>query len=312
MIHLTGAMSKSIGIALGGGGARGLAHVGVMKALEKEADLRPTVFAGSSAGSIVGALFAAGLSQSVVEQRTGRLQWFRDVIRLSDTVRHIFEGLHGGVVSNDKLGDTLNELLDHRSFDQLPYDLAVLASDLESRTRVIFVAKRVAERIKQGPLKEFLPPPDYNKPGVETVIVSDVDDVGLAVRASCAVPGVFMPVKIAGMNLVDGGIFDQVPVDVLRAMGPDVCIGVSLGIGFQSGQYANAIQVLGATISYLGVHQIRKSLDMADLGFQISGIDCRSPVREGQRDLIAIGEKDMKEHLQLLKQRVRSRFGPFG
>jgi hypothetical protein len=84
---------------------------------------------------------------------------------------------------------------------------------------------------------------------------------------------------------------------------------VSLGLGYHGRQSGSAIQVLGATISYLGLHQIRRSLDMADLGFQISGIDSRSPVREGQRDLIAIGEKDMKERIPLLKQRARGRWG---
>ncbi|MFP4429988.1 MAG: patatin-like phospholipase family protein [Spirochaetaceae bacterium] len=298
-------MAKRIGIAFGGGGARGLAHVGVMKALEPHPELRPTLFAGSSAGSIAGALFAAGLSLSEIERATGEMEWFRDVIRLSDTVRHIFEGFQGGLVSNEKLGETLNDLLGHRTFDQLPYDLAVVTSDLESRARVVFTSKRVVARLDRKPLTDFLPPPDYAKPGVQTVIVSDVVDVGLAVRASCAVPGVFVPVKIAGMHLVDGGVFDQVPVDVVKGMGADLTIGVSLGLGYQGRQSGSAIQVLGATISYLGLHQIRRSLDMADLGFQVSGIDSRSPVREGQRDLIAIGEKDMQERIPLLRQRVR-------
>lgn len=304
-------MAKRIGIAFGGGGARGLAHVGVMKALDPHRELRPVVFAGSSAGSIAGALFAAGLSLGEIERATGEMEWFRDVIRLSDTVRHIFEGFQGGLVSNEKLGETLNTLLGKRSFDQLPYDLAVIASDLESRTRVIFTSKRVAEQLDSGPLEEFLPPADYSKPGVQTVVVSDLGDVGLAVRASCAVPGVFVPVEIAGMHLVDGGVFDQVPVDVVRGMGADFTVGVSLGLGYHAGQYGNAIQILGATISYLGLHQIRRSLDMADLGFQVSGIDSRSPLREGQRDLIAIGEKDMKERIPLLRQRVRNRLGVF-
>ncbi len=304
-------MAKSIGIAFGGGGARGLAHVGVMKALEPHPDLRPVLFAGSSAGSIAGALFAAGLSLAEIERATAELEWFRDVIRLSDTVRHVFEGFQGGLVSNEKLGETLNHLLGHRSFDQLPFDLAIVASDLESRARVIFTSKRVAARLKQKPLREFLPPPDYAKPGVQTVVVSDVVDIGLAVRASCAVPGVFVPVPIAGMHLVDGGIFDQVPVDVVKGMGADLTIGVSLGLGYHSQKQGNAIQVLGATISYLGLHQIRRSLDLADLGFQVSGIDSRSPVREGQRDLIAIGETDMQERIPLLRKRAKGIWGNF-
>ena len=110
-------------------------------------------------------------------------------------------------------------MINGRSFDELDIDLAVIATDIENLRRVIFTSHRVAEKIDKKELLRFLPEPTDLKPGCSTMIISDYNDVGMAVRASCAIPGFFLPVEIRGMRLLDGGIVDQVPVDVIKAMG---------------------------------------------------------------------------------------------
>ncbi|MFP4409411.1 MAG: patatin-like phospholipase family protein [Spirochaetaceae bacterium] len=295
---------KPVGLALGGGGARGIAHVGVIRALRRYPRLHPSIIAGTSAGSVIGALYAAGLSQERLEEIVMDLDWFSHVIRLGDLVG-IKERQRGGLFPNTLLGDLVNKELEGRGFSDLEIDLAVVATDVEKRRRVIFTAPHVAERLDREPLRAFLPPPRESRPGIETVIVSDVEDVGLAVRASSAVPGAFMPVEVRGMRLLDGGLVDQTPVDIVRAMGARLAIGVSLGLSFMPQQMNSLMSAISATIGTLGVHQLWRSLELADIGFEVEGIQGRSPVKPRQIDLIHIGEKDAERWFRAFTRRPR-------
>ncbi len=284
---------KKVGVAFGGGGARGLAHLGALRTLRKREGYFPGIVAGTSAGSIAATLCASGISQREIEETAMEFNWFRSVVSLSDTLRHYLGKKKGGLVSNAKLGESINRLISGRSFDDFEMDLAVVATEIEKKTRVIFTSKRAAARIDWNYLYQFLLPPEGNKPGCETVVISDFKDVGKAVMASCAVPGVFMPVEIYGMMLLDGGVVDQVPVDVIRAMGADFAIGISLALAFLPPRITNAPQALSGMVGLLGVQQLRKSMDMADIGFQVKGIEYRSPVNPRQYDLINLGEEQM-------------------
>jgi NTE family protein len=306
-------MAKRIGIAFGGGGARGLAHIGVIRAIRTRAAALPTIVAGTSAGSIAAVLYAAGLPQAELEQIAGGFDWFRHVIKFSDTVRGVIgQGQRGGLVSNAALGETVNALIGGRGFDELPVDVAVVATDLERRRRVIFTSASVASRLDRRELERFLAPPAEGMPGCDTVVISDVTDVGLAVRASCAVPGIFLPVEVRGMHLVDGGLVDQVPVDVVRAMGALFTVGVSLAMGYSPERITRPAAAISGMVGLMGLQLVRRSLDLADVGFQISGIETRSLVDTHQLDLIERGERDAEEHLggKLWRARRRARLSP--
>jgi NTE family protein len=298
-----------IGVAFGGGGARGLAHVGVLRALDKRPEYLPRMVAGTSVGSIVAALYAAGLSQDEIEETAKGFDWFHDVINITDTVKHALESKGGGLVSNEKLGRMVNTLLEGKGFQDLPFDLAVTATDIENRRRVIFTSPKVAKKMKSRILSRFLPGETEWKPGCSTLIVSDFEDVGTAVRASCAIPGVFLPVEIKEMRLLDGGAVDQVPVDVVKAMGADFTIGVSLSLTHLADGISNVTSVLSGLISVLGIHQLRASLDLADIGFQITGIEKRSIIDPRQLDLIDIGERDMQHWFGEMDKRLDLRVG---
>jgi len=297
---------KRIGIAFGGGAVRGIAHIGALRALRNRPRYLPSIAAGTSAGSIVAALYAAGLKQEKLEELVREFDWFHHVISLSDTVHRVIDKRQGGLVSNAKLGNTMNALLEGRSFDDLEIDLAVVATDLENRRRVIFTSRRVAKRLIQKELTQFLPEPTDSLPGCVTEIISDCKDIGMAVRASCAVPGVFMPVRVQGMRLLDGGLVDQVPVDVVRAMGANVTIGISLALAFIPQKFKSTPSILSGMVGMLGVQQLRKNLDRADIGFQIQGIDRRSLIDPKQLDLLDIGESNMNERLDAWESRKLS------
>lgn len=288
-----------VGLALGGGGARGIAHAGVLEALELYPFLKPRILAGTSAGSVMAVLYAAGISVEEIRDFAAELDWFSHVVKFTDLL-HIRDTTLAGLLPNNRLGEIVNERIDGRSFDELPRDVAVTATDLNHRRRIIFTSRRVAARIDRHELQRFLPPQSGNLPGADTVVISDVDDVGLAIRASCAVPGFFRPVQVGDMDLVDGGLVDQTPVSVVRAMGARFSIGVSLALSFMPQRLASPRQALSGTVGMLGIPQLRRSLSLADIGFQVSGIEERSPIRAHQLDLIEVGFQDMQRELEQL------------
>lgn len=152
-----------LALALGGGAARGLAHIGVLEVLEREG-IRPDCIVGSSMGGLIGALAATGLaSRDIAEVARGFAfpRWY----------------LPGGTIGWDAIFPTAAPILSPLTFERLVTPLVVTAVDLESGTEVILHAGRV------------LP----------------------AVRATCAVPGVLAPVKLAGRWLIDGGLVNILP-----------------------------------------------------------------------------------------------------
>jgi NTE family protein len=208
-----------IGLVLSGGGARGIAHVGVLKVLEK-LHVHIDAIAGTSMGAVVGGLYASGLTPAQIEATLRSMNWqeaFRDRPPREDlTLRRKQEdenflvkfpiGIKGGhpVLPTGLIqGQSLTEMLRRStlpvsrisSFDDLPTPFRAIATDLET--------------------------------GQEVVMGSG--DLTSAMRASLSAPGVFAPVERGGRMLVDGGISDNVPVDVARAMGVDVVIVVDVG-----------------------------------------------------------------------------------
>ena len=289
-----------VGLALGGGGARGPAHAGVLRVLRAYKETTPSILAGTSAGSIIATLYAVGLPQDQIETAVSDFDWFRDVINVPLTTRSVFETAAGGVVSNARLGQAISHFMDGRGFNDLEMDLALTAVDMESRRRVIFTSRRIAATLDPSPLERFLPAPARDRPGCETIVISDYSDIGQAVRASCAIPGLFQPVEIRGMRLLDGGVLDQVPVDVVCAMRADVTVGVSLGLSYHRAKLAHPSDALADMVGLLGIQQLRRSLDMADVGFQLEGIEGRSVLKTHQTDLINLGERAMQSHMSRL------------
>ena len=177
-----------VGLALSGGGVRGLAHIGVLKVLEREGV--PIHFlAGTSMGGFIAAAYAAGFSPADLEA---------EALRFSNP-RHLIGFLERsiprrGLVAKDKLEEYLRRQLGDVTFDRLRLPLALVAVDLNSGGKVV---------LREGPLVE-------------------------AVRATTALPGVFPPVERDGQLLVDGGLLDNLPADVVREMGADVVIAVDV------------------------------------------------------------------------------------
>ena len=207
-----------IGLVLGGGGARGAAHIGVLKELER-LRIPVDVIAGTSMGAIVGGLYATGVRADELEQLVSSLDWSAALadkparrslsFRRKQDEREFpvnFElGVRGtelllpkGVIHGQELELLLRELTLRAShitdFDDLPIPFRAIASDIVAGEAVV---------LESG-------------------------DLAIAIRASMSVPGVFAPVRVNGKMLVDGGLVGNLPIDVMKKMGVDIIIAVDV------------------------------------------------------------------------------------
>lgn len=232
----------SVGLVLSGGGARGLAHVGVIRVLESRG-IRPAVITGTSMGAIIGALYASGRSADEIERVVREMNWRRALSDASPrryqpySLRELEAGMTAdlrmsitrggiafprGVIEGQHLEQMLGQLFDERGgplqFSQLPIRFAVVAADLETGEQVV---------IDQG-------------------------DVVSAVRASMSVPGALAPVERGGHLLVDGGVANNMPVDVARAMGADFIIAVDVSAPLRTRDELNSVfAVANQTMGFL-------------------------------------------------------------
>ena len=193
----------TLGLALSGGAARGMAHVGVLRAL-LENNIRIDCIAGTSAGSIVGGAFASGMSVDEISEFGRALRW-RDIGRV--TMSRL------GVQSNERLEQYLRARMPVAKFEELQMPFAAVATELKTGT---------------------------------AVVMRDQGDVPFAIRASCAIPGWYVPVTDEkGRQLVDGGLVAVVPVSVTRSLGADIVIAVDVN--------REGAKFLGPTSSVVGV-----------------------------------------------------------
>jgi NTE family protein len=226
-------------LALGGGGVRGFAHLGVLRVLEREG-LPPRAIAGTSMGAIIAALYALSPSLDAAEQRLGEF-----FLRFSPVLRHLAER-----VAASRVGIAVEEpsLLDagvfHQHFDSLIPDttfekarlpLAVVAVDLVSGEEVVFTS---------GPVRP-------------------------AVLGSVALPGVFPPIAYDGRVLVDGGWTSRIPVDAVRQLGAERVFAVEVSDNadtpFPANQPASGLQIVLRAAEITRNHLARHAARGADL-----------------------------------------------
>ncbi|HDP36947.1 MAG TPA: hypothetical protein ENN27_03620 [Candidatus Atribacteria bacterium] len=176
------------GLALGSGSARGMAHIGVIQVLEAY-HIPIDMITGTSIGSVVGSVYAAGASVEQMKEAALAIKQRGSFAIFDPTIPR------SGLISGNRAEEILNSIaLQDKTFDDLKIPFATVATDIKTGAKVI---------LNQG-------------------------SVIKAVRASISIPGIFTPVKYQDYYLVDGGVVDPVPVDVVQKMGADIIIAVSL------------------------------------------------------------------------------------
>jgi len=178
-----------IGLALSGGGARGLAHIGVLKVME-EAGIPIRALAGTSMGGVVAAAYAAGWSAEELEREAIRMSSLRELARLVD-----LRPLRRGLLAGEHVREFLSQLIaPDLTFENLRFPLGLKAVDLNTGAEVDLTEGSVLE----------------------------------AAMATSAFPGVFPPVEMGAWRLVDGGVLNNLPTDLPKTLGTDVVIGVNV------------------------------------------------------------------------------------
>ncbi|RLA05582.1 MAG: patatin [Gammaproteobacteria bacterium] len=208
-----------IGLVLGGGGARGFAHIGVLKVLEDH-NIPIDYIAGTSMGSIIAGLYASGMTPAEIETAVANIDWDtifsdnqnrqdRSVRRKSDD--HLFlMDLKAGV--NDDGVNVSTALFQGQKFDLVLTELTLPASGITNFDQLSIPYRAVATDIATG----------------KEVVLSN-GNLGTAMRASMSVPAIFAGVHIDDKLLVDGGVSNNLPVSVVKEMGADIVIAVSVG-----------------------------------------------------------------------------------
>ena len=253
-----------IGLALGGGAARGFAHVGVIAVLE-EAGLRPQLVVGTSAGSLVAALYASGKTSAQLQQTALNME----EVAITDWMLPI---IGRGMFRGDALAKYVNELVAGRLMENMSIPLGIVATDLGNGNAVLF----------------------------------QTGDTGTAVRASSAVPAVFVPVKINGREYVDGGLVSPVPVRYARQMGADLVIAVDISNPPEANAADGSLQILLQTFAIMGKSINQFELAGADVVVRPSLVGLKSADFTSRQRAIEAGRAAMLAAMPLLKTKLAS------
>ncbi|MDD2402475.1 MAG: patatin-like phospholipase family protein, partial [Clostridia bacterium] len=205
----------NLGLVLSGGGVRGSAHIGVLKALH-EANIKPHFISGTSAGSIVAGLYAYGYSPPEIHIIAKRISKKYYDVDYSGIIASFLDKIFSyqlsisGLIKGDYLEDLFNELTKDIKIKNIKFPLAITAVDINSTEIVTFTSCT----------NSLLSRSDYKF--IREAKLSE------AIRASIAIPGIFKPKIFKKMRLVDGGIRANLPVEITRMMGAHKVIAVNL------------------------------------------------------------------------------------
>ncbi len=282
---------KLIGIALGGGGARGFAHIGVLKVFE-EAGINIDFIAGTSMGAIIGGMYAQNPDISVLTKRikdffnkglkehlglkyikpqqngnSGFLTHFTKVV--SDRIILNFALSKKGILHNEKLYDVISELVDEQDISKMKIPFCALATDLTTGNTIEY---------KEGSLIK-------------------------ALTLSSSIPGFITPEFENKMLITDGGVTAPVPVKYVKNMGADAVIGVSVDMkNYSELQSPNIINIISRANSARGLELSNLQLEMADVRIHPDIDNAHWSEFERLDEFIEVGEKAAREKLKEIKK----------
>ena len=204
-------MTKKLGLVLGSGGARGVAHVGFVKALE-EAGIKPQCISGSSAGSIVGACMATGMTADRIMDEIRNL-------KVSEVLFGVPNFNRSGLFSTRGIHRELNSFFKRKRIYDLDIDFCCVATDLSKGEDKVFSGR------------SFVVP---------------------AVVASSCIPALFEPEVIGGVQYIDGGVVSRLPIEAIKMFEPEVIVAVDVfAEGSAVTEYPNALSVLSRAVDIM-------------------------------------------------------------
>ena len=254
-----------IALVLGGGAARGFAHVGVIKSLEAQG-IFPDIVVGTSAGSLVGALYAAGNNGFALQ----KLAMEMDEAAISDWAVPLFSQ-SSGVIKGEAVQGYVNRAVNNQPIEKLKISFGAVATDLHTGQAILF---------RRG-------------------------NTGAAVRASSAVPGVFQPVRIGNKQYVDGGLVSPVPVSFARKMGADFVIAVNISAQPEAQPASGTLEVLLQTFAIMGQSLNQYELRDADIVIRPELATMKGNDFQQRNVAIMAGERATTALMGEIKQRLK-------
>lgn len=251
-----------IGLALGSGGARGFAHLGVLKVFV-EKGIPIDYIAGSSMGALVASLYAAGKD---VDRLYKLAKMFKRKYFLDFTVPKL------GFITGNRVKEFIRMFTFGKNIEELDIPVQIVATDLIKGERVVF---------KEGPIAE-------------------------AVRASISIPGIFVPEKINGKILVDGGVIDRVPVTVVREMGADFIIAVDVNNVKTNTTVTSIYDVIMQSLDILQMELVQTKVLQANVVIRPKLELYSSRAFTNIDEIIKIGETEAEKHVEEIRERIAS------
>jgi NTE family protein len=259
-----------IGLVLGGGAARGFAHIGVIKALESQG-IKPDIIVGTSAGSLVGALYAAGNDGFALQ----KMALGMDEAAISDWSVPFFAKV-SGVFKGEAIQQYVDRSVNNTPIEKLKIPFGAVATDLNSGKAILF---------QRG-------------------------DTGLAVRASSAVPGVFQSVKIGSHQYVDGGLVAPVPVRFAREMGADFVIAVNISAQPDVQSASSSVDVMLQSFAIMGQSINYYELQNADVVITPVLGNMRGNDFTGRNNAILLGEQAGMAAVAEIRRKLNAKRAP--
>ena len=283
---------KRLGLALGGGGARGIAHVGVLRVFEEES-IPVDLIVGTSIGALVGAAYATGQNTHEMEKRieeflnspTFQESALKDIKDIQDSKKSSFTGkIHAFFRNRVLLAQSL-------------FRLGMLGSD-QFQAMIDFFVPDIQIQDTQIPYRAVA----TDLMSGQSVVMSE-GPLHRAVMASCAVPGAVPPVEVNGMLLSDGGSINVVPTTVAREEGADFVVAVSVRGDIDSDEeLGSAVNICFRAADIMGFHFETYMLDKADVVIQPQVGSLHWTEFALARDLAREGEKAAREKLHLIRK----------
>jgi NTE family protein len=251
-----------VALVLGGGAARGFAHVGVIRVLEKS-KIQIDLIVGTNTGSLIGAIYADKKSAAELER-----------IALSLEERDVFDynfiNPTQGFARGERLEDFLSKRLAAKEIDQLKLPFAAVATDIQNGEVAVLQSGSIAR----------------------------------AVRASSAIPGIFTPVNYQGKMLVDGGVLNNVPVDIARKLGADVVIAVDLGAGPKTAQVSNLFENVAQGFYLAARPNAEAKLKQADVAIRPKVSETGLLDFSRKKELVTLGAEAAEQALPEIRKKL--------
>lgn len=243
----------SIGLVFSGGGVRGSAHIGVLKALH-ENHIKPRMLAGTSAGSIIAGLYSYGYTPEeirLIANRISRNYYDIDYPGILSSLFGVFfnqDIILSGLIKGDILETFFKKITKGKKLNSALIPTAITAVDINNGKLVIFTSLPYRFHLQE-----------------DTVYINDAT-FAEAIRASIAIPGIFQPKMYQNMRLVDGGLRANLPVELVKQMGASKVIAVNLGYsGYSVPGVDNIIEISLQSIDLMIYQVTRPSMDKADI-----------------------------------------------